>query len=354
MIALLRLPKRHQLGLLRDERTVRKVDPLVRIGTQRLQDLLLVAEVVEALAKRGTRVLKTLLGTLDGRRRRMLLRNHVQVLRARLAESLVHIANLLAELRNHLHVGIAVVIELVGDDAIEALALPLKLVQERGVHRRREEEAVEHILRLRLRILDDRADLDLLLSLQELDLPHLVEVHADRILDHLRLLRLRVGRRRVLRLKVLLDVVLADDLHPERLEDLQILVGLDRIHDVGRQDLVEFLVGDVAAVRLAAALHVLDDVIELRLAQNRHPLHRRQDRVCIGRVSRFTLRSRRKRRLRGIFIRRLGGLGLRPLDLRRQRFRIQRGRSRLIDILRRKIVTLLKLAAAMTNRLLDL
>ena len=100
-----------------------------------------------------------------------------------------------------------------------------------------------------------------------------MEVHADRIFDHLRLTRLRVALLRRLRLEILLHVVLADDVHAERLEDLEILVALDRVHDVRGQDLVELFVGDVAAVRLAAALHVLNDVVELRLAQNRHALH---------------------------------------------------------------------------------
>lgn len=103
-----------------------------------------------------------------------------------------------------------------------------------------------------------------------------MKIHPDRVLDHLRGAGLRIGGLLALRLHPLLHVLLAEDLHAERLEDLEVSVGLDCVDDVGREDLIEFLVRDVAAVGLAAALDVVDDVVELGLAQNRHALHRRQ------------------------------------------------------------------------------
>ena len=256
---------------------------------------------------------------------------------ARLAEPLVDLLDLLAELRDQLHVGVAVVVELVRHDAVEALALPLELVEQRGVHRRYEEESVEQLPGLRLRLLDDRADLDLLLALEELHLPHLVQVHPDRVLDHVRRARLLLVGLRVLRLEELLDVLLAHDLDAERLEDLQVLVALDGVDDVRRQDLVELLVGDEAAVRLAAALDVLDDVVELRLAQDRQTLHRRQD-VAVGRVDGLAEDFLGDRHVlldgRALAV----ALGLGALDLGGQHVGVERGGLRLRVLVRRKRV----------------
>jgi len=110
-----------------------------------------------------------------------------------------------------------------------------------------------------------------------------VQVHADGIFDHLRRARLGVGRLLVLGFLPLRHVLFAQHLHAERLQDLQVAVGLDGVDDVLREDLVQLLVGDVAAVRLAAALHLVDDVVELGLAQDRHALHRRQHHVDVVR-----------------------------------------------------------------------
>ena len=138
-----------------------------------------------------------------------------------------------------------------------------------------------------------------------------MEVHSDRVFDHLGRTGLGVGRLLVLRLKPLLDVLLAKHLHAERLEDLEVPVGLDRVDDVGGEDLVQLLVGDVAAVRLAAALDVDYHVIELGLAENRHPLHRRQNRFrALGIVGAEARQRLGRQILLGIFAFRRAGVVL--------------------------------------------
>ena len=170
-----------------------------------------------------------------------------------------------------------------------------------------------------------------------------MEVHADRVLDHLRRTRLRIRLLGVLRLEVLLHVLLADDLNAERLEDLEVFVGLDRIHDVGREDLIQLLVSDVAAVRLAAALHVLNHVVQLRLAENGHTLHRRKDRVSVGRIGRVGLRRGSRHQDRNVGVGLVNGLGralrLGAFDLGGQKVGVElRGLN--LDLLRRQIVPL--------------
>ena len=318
--------------MLGDQPAVGQVQPLLGVGAERLEHLLLEAQVLEALAQRRARVQERLLGAADRRLGGALRGDRGHVLLARRAQPRVHRLQLRPQLRDDLHVAVAVVVELVGHDAVEALRLALELVEEPGVHLRREEKPVENVLRHRLRLLDGLADVDLLVAREQLHLPHLVEVHPDRVLHrlaaHPTLVLLGVAR-----LEELLHVVLAENLHPERVEDGQVLVGLDRVDDVLRQDLVQLLPGYVAAVRLAAALDVLHHVVQLGLAQDRHPLHRRQHRLalCILGLGLHRLGHDAGRLdvvLLALGIGHLGRPALDALHLARNLVRIERGRAR--------------------------
>ena len=175
-----------------------------------------------------------------------------------------------------------------------------------------------------------------------------MQVHADRIFDHLRRTGLRIGRLGAFRLQVPLDIFFADHLHTQSLKDLQVLVGLNRIHDGGRQNLVQLLIGDVPAVGLAATLHVLNDVVEFGLSQNRHAFHGRKDGIGVGCVRRLVFSCNRQRRLSGrLLARRIIRLGLRPLDFRRQRLRVQRRRFDFVYVFRRQIVPIFITHAAL-------
>ena len=163
-----------------------------------------------------------------------------------------------------------------------------------------------------------------------------MQVHADRIFDDIRLARLLLRRLRGARLDELLDVVFADDLHAESLENLQILVALDRVDDRRRKYLIELLVSDIAAVRLAAALHLLNDAVELGLAENRHALHRRQHGI-LSAVTILILRSGGlHRNIRQLLVILLLGLALVALDLGGELVGIQ---LKDIKLLRRNIIT---------------
>ena len=123
-----------------------------------------------------------------------------------------------------------------------------------------------------------------------------MQIHPDGVLDHLGCASLEIDLLNVLRIQIVLDVLFTDDLNPERFENLQILVGLDGVNDVGRQNLVEFFVRHISAVRLAAALDVVDDVVELRLAKNRHPFHRGEHEIGVGSVDILVGGNGRQRR----------------------------------------------------------
>ena len=152
-----------------------------------------------------------------------------------------------------------------------------------------------------------------------------MEVHADRVLNHLGGARLGIGRLLVLRLDPLLHVVLAQDLDAQGLQDLEVALGLNLVNDVLRKNLVELLVGDVAAVRLTAALHLVDHVVELGLAEDRHALHRRQHRLDVR--ARVLLgaeaRQRRDGQVRVALVVDVLGV-LVALDLRRQLVGVER------------------------------
>ncbi len=152
-----------------------------------------------------------------------------------------------------------------------------------------------------------------------------MQVHADRIFDQLALALLLLVRLLVLRLDPLLDIVFTQHLDAQGLQHVKILVGLDRIDDVGRKNLIELFVGDVTAIRLTAALDVSNDLVEFGLAQNRHALHRRQQRLGIG-LGGIGCRGNRGGRQRldhfldGSI--EIGHLGLGTLDFGRQRIGI--------------------------------
>ena len=331
---------------------VRKVITFVRLGTEGLEDLLLEAEIDEALLQRGTRVGERLLGATEGRRRDVLLGNRRKVLVARLVQTLLDVLDLLAETGDELHVLVALFIELVGDDAVESLALALELVEEGGVHRRREQEAVEHVAGLDLGIFNRLADRDLLLTREQLDLTHLVQVHADRIFDHLRRARLRISRLLVLRLDPLPHVLLTKDLDTQGFQDLEVTIGLDGVDDVLRKNLIKLFVGDIATVRLAAALDIVNDIVQLGLAKNRHAFHRRKHRLDIGNRVVVLAEARHRRRLQGGVALLFGMRALTLLDLGHELVGIE-GRSFNLGIfVRRKIVVpVIGLAATAARRL---
>ena len=72
----------------------------------------------------------------------------------------------------------------IGESAI-IRSTPGPLVEKPGVEPRGEEKAVEHLAGLRLGFLDRLADSDFFVARQKLHLPHLVQIHPDRIFDHL-------------------------------------------------------------------------------------------------------------------------------------------------------------------------
>ena len=140
-----------------------------------------------------------------------------------------------------------------------------------------------------------------------------MKIHADGIVAYVSP-GFRLARFGVLRLDVFLYVFFADDMNAEGLEYSEIAVGLYRIDDILRQNLIQLLVRHIAAVHLAAALDVVYHIIELSLAQNGHLLHRRQYRVdIVGRLVRYGKRRQWrhviKRRL-ALFFRRLVLLAL--------------------------------------------
>ena len=169
---------------------------------------------------------------------------------------------LLAELRKLRHVGVTIVVELVGHHAVETLVHVFQLVQKAQVHLRGEREPVEHLLRLDLRLLDAHADFNLLLAREKRHLSHLMEIHADRIVDRVALRRGLDGLL-VLARAIRLHIVGTDHIHVQRLKDRQILVGRRFVLHCLGNDRVELLVGDVAAILLGRLLHLLNDRIAL-------------------------------------------------------------------------------------------
>ena len=273
-VAALRAPLAGKLPLTFLQRNEGQIDCLVRLVTKRLQYLLLEIEVEEGLAQCAAGILHALFRTADllGRRLLAVLLEFRQ-LGLGLVEALRDVLEHLAEGGQLFHVGVAVIVELVRDDAVEALLHALELVEEAHVHARREGEAVEHVLRLRLALLDALADVNLLLAREERHLSHLVQVHADRIVEHLLGAR---GLQTAVALLVLvravgLHVLGADHVHIQRLEDRQILVRRRFVLYGGRHDLVELVVGDETAVLLGALLHLLDDRVALFGAEHAAP-----------------------------------------------------------------------------------
>ena len=181
-----------------------------------------------------------------------------------------------------------------------------------------------------------------------------MQVHADRILDHLGRAGLRIGGLQVLRLDPLLDVLLAQHLDAQGLEDLEVAVRLDGVDDVRRENLVELLVRDVPAVRLAAALDVVDDVVQLRLAQDRHALHRRQDRLRVERAVLVGREARQRRRLQVRVALVLGmPLALALLDLGHQLVGVERLVEFLLVVRRQVVIVVDILPTTPTARLAD-
>ena len=114
-----------------------------------------------------------------------------------------------------------------------------------------ESELVKNLLHLEFRLFDALGDLDLLLSGQQRNLPHLLEVHANRVVQDV---ELAVG---FLILFLLFFAILApflDAVDVGRIDNLDFhgpKLGNDRFHAVGiihalRQSLVEVVIGDVA------------------------------------------------------------------------------------------------------------
>ena len=194
-------------------------------------------------------------------------------------KALVDFLDLLAEAGNQLHVIVTLLFEAVRYDSVESLALTLQLIEKPHVHRRGKEESVEHFARFNLGVLNRLTDRNLLVARKKLNLTHLMQIHADGILDYFG----RMGFRRFLILRVdeFLHVFLAQNLNAERLENFKISVGLDGVDDIGRKNLIQLFVRDITAVRLAAVFNVVDHVVEFGLSENRHALHRRKNGIGV-------------------------------------------------------------------------
>ena len=194
------------------------------------------------------------------------------ILLAGLRKLVADIRKLLAELRKLRHVCIAVIVELVGDDTVETLIHVLKLVKKLCIHFRSEREPVEKLLGTNLRLFDSHAYLHLLLTRKKRNLPHLVQIHADGILDRIAVLA-KVGRVLLILVRtVCLNIVRTDDINVERLKNHKILIGGGFILDRLRDDRVQLLVRDIAAVLLRDLLYFLDDRIALFGAKHASPL----------------------------------------------------------------------------------
>ena len=107
-------------------------------------------------------------------------------------------------------------------------------------------------------------------------LAHLVQIHADRVVEHLLHAR---GVQAAVALLVLvgavrLHVLRADHVHVQRLQDQQVLVRRRFVLHRGRDDLVKLVVRDVAAVLLGPLLDLLDHGVALLGAQHAVGLER--------------------------------------------------------------------------------
>jgi hypothetical protein len=148
---------------------------------------------------------------------------------------------------------------LVDDHAIEALLGRLgdELLSQRDVLLAGETEAVNDALDLVLGVLDALGNLDFLLAGQQLHLPHLLQIHADGIVQDVQA---------VLVLRLLLRLGLFDPIHFRLIDDLDLQVAelaVDLVQVIRRDNAVGQCVIDVAVGQIALFLGQPQQLLDL-------------------------------------------------------------------------------------------
>ena len=186
----------------------------------------------------------------------------LEVFLPRLGDGLLGLLGVLDELGQALEVGLAAVDLLVDDDAVEALLAVEELGAERADVGADGGGLEEGGLGLELGILDALGNLDLLLAGQQRDLAHLLEVHADRVVEDVVLRGAALLLLGLLHaLLVIVDLVGLEDLDLEVLQDGKDVVDLLLVLDGLGQRLVDVVEREIALL-LGEADQVADLVVD--------------------------------------------------------------------------------------------
>ena len=224
---------------------VKHAEIFVRQRHEILDDLLLEIELRIQLLQSGK---GSLINSKCGRRRIFLPGNFVAVDRS---DQFRLLFDLLTKPRQALHITFAALDLFVQNDAIEALTQVHQLLGEIQVRAANKSELIKDLLHLEFRLFDALGDLDLLLSGQQRDLPHLLEVHAHGVVQDV---ELTVGFLILFFLFLAILAPFLDAVDVGRIDNFDLhgpKLGDDRFHAVGvihalRQSLIEVVIGDVA------------------------------------------------------------------------------------------------------------
>ena len=152
-----------------------------------------------------------------------------------------------AELGKELHVALTALDFFIHDDAVEALAHIDEFVGEVEVGFGDESKAGEDLLDLILGVLNAFADFDFLFAGEEGDLPHLLEIHPDGIVEDVEFgVRFFVAFRGFFWFRALIDIGGIDEFDFNAAELRDNRVDGVRVGDIGGESFLEVVEGDVA------------------------------------------------------------------------------------------------------------
>ncbi|MPN33843.1 hypothetical protein SDC9_181335 [bioreactor metagenome] len=161
----------------------------------------------------------------------------------RLEDLALHRMEVLLDLPDPLHISVTAIDKLVRHHPVKPLRPRLQTVNQLQIEPRRKGELVEHLPLFALSQLDPLADLNLLLARQQRHLPHLVQIHPDRVVE-----KVHPAATPALLLLLMLNTETlnlggVDDLNLHPAQNRQIRLDVRVLDHRSRQRLIDIVVG---------------------------------------------------------------------------------------------------------------